>query len=200
MEQRIIGLTGGIATGKTTVSRYLESHYGLPILDADVFSRQAVDPGSEILAAIAQRYGPDILNADGTLHRRQLGDIIFHHAPEKQWLEQQIHPFVRQRFAAEMSKLTAVPIVVQAIPLLFEAGLTAQVTEIWVVTCPETVELTRLMARDSLSAEAARQRIQTQWPLARKIAQADVVLDNGSTLRQLYQQVDRALNQAPQIR
>lgn len=193
MGQRIIGLTGGIATGKTTVSRYLETHHNLPVLDADVFSRQAVEPGSEILAAIAQRYGPPVLNADGTLYRRHLGKIIFNDPQEKQWLEQQIHPFVRQRFTEEMATLAEAPVVVQVIPLLFEVNLTDQVTEIWVVVCPEAIELKRLMTRDSLSTEAARTRLQNQWPLAEKANRADVVLDNNSTLEALYQQVDQAL-------
>ncbi|NER81693.1 MAG: dephospho-CoA kinase [Leptolyngbya sp. SIO1D8] len=193
MGQRIIGLTGGIATGKTTVSRYLETHHRIPILDADVFARQAVEVGSAILSAIAQRYGTPVLNADGTLHRRQLGQIIFNDPQEKQWVEQQIHPVVRQRFAQEMAALTQVPIVVQAIPLLFEAHLTNQVTEIWVVVCPEVLQLERLMSRDSLSEAAAQARIHNQWSLEEKAKRADVVLENRSTLEALYQQVDQAL-------
>ena len=194
MGQRIIGLTGGIATGKTTVSRYLETHHGLPVLDADVFARQAVEPGSAILEAIAQRYGPAVLNADSTLHRHQLGQIIFNAPQEKQWVEQQIHPFVRQQFAQKMTALTAAPIVVQAIPLLFEAGLTEQVTEIWVVVCSAEKQLDRLMQRDALSIEAAQARIRNQWPLAEKAKRADVILDNSATLTALYEQVDHALS------
>ncbi len=193
MDQRVIGLTGGIATGKTTVSRYLAARYGLPVLDADVYARQAVAPGSAILHAIADRYGTSVLQADGTLHRQRLGAIIFNDAHEKTWVEQQIHPFVRQCFAQAMGELSVAPIVVQAIPLLFEADLTAQVTEIWVVTCPPAVELARLMARDGFTHAAAIARIQHQWPLAMKVERADVVLDNSSTLEQLYKQVDQAL-------
>ena len=191
MGQRIIGLTGGIATGKTTVSRYLETHHGLPILDADVFARQAVEPKSAILTAIAQRYGPVVLNPDSTLHRQQLGHIIFNNPQEKQWVEQQIHPFVRQQFAQAMAQLAEAPTVVQAIPLLFEANLTDQVTEIWVITCSEATQLARLMARDSLSEEAAQARIRNQWPLAEKTKRADKVIDNSSSLAVLYQQVDQ---------
>lgn len=193
MGQRVIGLTGGIATGKTTVSEYLELHHRLPVLDADIFARQAVAPDSAILKAIVQRYGSDILSADGTLNRPQLGQIIFANAAEKIWIEQQIHPFVRQRFTTEMANLSKETIVIQVIPLLFEANLTAQVTEIWVVTCPESIELARLMARNGLPEAAARARIANQWPLAEKAKRADVVLDNGATLEQLYRQVDQAL-------
>ncbi|MEM0980770.1 MAG: dephospho-CoA kinase [Cyanobacteria bacterium P01_H01_bin.58] len=193
MGQRVIGLTGGIATGKTTVSQYLESHHGLPVLDADIFARQAVEPGSAILRAVVQRYGPSLLHDDGTLNRSQLGQLIFTDTAEKTWLEQQIHPFVRQRFAAAMADLNTEPTVVQVIPLLFEADLTTQVTEIWVVICPQAVELARLMARNDLPEAAAQARIDHQWPLATKAKRADVVLDNSSTLENLYEQVDQAL-------
>ncbi|MEM1310880.1 MAG: dephospho-CoA kinase, partial [Cyanobacteria bacterium P01_H01_bin.153] len=166
---------------------------GLPVLDADVYARQAVEPGSPILAAIAQRYGQTLLLPDGTLDRRQLGHIIFDNAAEKAWVEQQIHPFVRQCFAAAMAELATAPTVVQTIPLLFEANLTDQVTEIWVVACSPAVQLKRLMNRNSLSQKAAQSRMQNQWPLAQKVAHANVVLTNETTLPQLYPQVDAAL-------
>ena len=197
MGQRIIGLTGGIATGKSTVAHYLESHHQLPVLDADVYARQAVEPGSAILAAIVQRYGPTMLRSDQTLDRQQLGQIIFNDAAEKTWLEQQIHPLVRQRFAVAMAQLATAPIVVQVIPLLFEAELTDQVTEIWVVVCSPTTQRQRLMQRNGLSAADAETRIQNQWPLAQKAAQADVVLDNETPLPYLYAQVDAALQRQP---
>ncbi|NJN22177.1 MAG: dephospho-CoA kinase, partial [Leptolyngbya sp. RL_3_1] len=136
INQRIIGLTGGIATGKSTVSDYLAQHHGLPVLDADIYAREAVASGTDILAAIAQRYGSRVLKPDGTLDRPVLGQIIFTDPTEKTWIEQQIHPFVRQRFAEHMAELADSVVVVQAIPLLFEANLTEQVTEIWVVACP----------------------------------------------------------------
>lgn len=193
MDQRIIGLTGGIATGKSTVAHYLEHHHGIPVLDADVFARRAVAPGSAGLAAIVQRYGAAILNAEGTLDRRRLGAIVFPDDQERAWLEQQIHPAVRRQFIAAMEFLAEAPTVVQVIPLLFEANLTDQVTEIWVVACPEAVELARLMARDGLSAEAARTRIKAQWPLGEKTARADMVLDNSGDQEALFRQVDHAL-------
>jgi dephospho-CoA kinase len=193
MGQRIIGLTGGIATGKSTVSRYLAQHHGVPVLDADVYARQAVEPGSAILQAITQSYGSQILHSNSTLNRGKLAQIIFNNAAAKVWLENQIHPFVRQRFAEDMGEFIAAPTVVQVIPLLFEADLTDQVTEIWVVVCSEVTQLARLMARDQLSQEAAQVRIRNQWPIAEKAKRADVVLHNDSTLEALYQQVDCAL-------
>ena len=193
MGQRIIGLTGGIATGKSTVSHYLGNRYDLPVLDADIYARQAVEPDSAILAEIAQRYGSKILSQDGTLNRRQLGAIIFNDAGEKAWVERQIHPYVRRRFTKEMEQLATTETVVQVIPLLFEADLTEQVTEVWVVVCSEETQLARLMTRDLLSRDAAQARILNQWPLIKKVENADVVLNNDSTLLALSKQVDRAL-------
>jgi dephospho-CoA kinase len=193
MGQRIIGLTGGIATGKSTVSRYLQERHNLPVLDADVYARQAVEPGRSALAEIARRYGATVLLPDGTLNRPGLGDIIFNNPVEKTWLEQQIHPIVRQCFVAAMADLQNEPIVVQAIPLLFEANLIDQVTEIWVVACRPEQQRQRLMARNGLSLEQAEARIQNQMPLADKIAQANQVLDNSTDLPSLFRQVDQAL-------
>ncbi|MGF1457409.1 MAG: dephospho-CoA kinase [Leptolyngbyaceae cyanobacterium] len=195
MGQRIIGLTGGIATGKSTVARYLAEQHQLPVLDADVYARQAVALGSPILAAIAEHFGPDILQADGSLNRAQLGCIVFNNRAEKEWLEQQIHPLVRQRFAEAMATLHETAAVVQVIPLLFEAKLTEQVTEIWVVTCSPATQLQRLIQRNQLSQSEAQQRMRNQWPLEQKAALADVVLDNETTLAHLYAQVDQTLGQ-----
>lgn len=193
MGQRIIGLTGGIATGKSTVAQYLASHHGLVVLDADVYARQAVAPGTPIFENVLARYGEGIVEPDGRLNRDQLGQIVFNDAIEKRWLEQQIHPFVRQQFAQAMANYADESVIVQVIPLLFEADLTAQVTEIWVVTCSYEHQLERLRARNNLSDAAARARIQGQWPLAQKVELADVVLDNDAALPKVYEQVDAAL-------
>jgi dephospho-CoA kinase len=103
---RIIGLTGGIATGKSTVSDYLAQQYHWPILDADLYSRSAVLPGSEGLSAIVDRYGAEILLADQTLNRAKLGEIVFAYASERQWLESIVHPYVRQCFQRDLAPIT----------------------------------------------------------------------------------------------
>jgi dephospho-CoA kinase len=198
MGQRIIGLTGGIATGKSTVADYLARVHQLPVLDADIYARQAVEPGSVVLAAIGDRYGKSLLNPDGSLNRAKLGDIVFSHPAEKIWLEQQIHPVVRQYFAEAMGNLADAPMVVQVIPLLFEANLTDQVSEIWVVTCPLGQQRHRLMERNSLTLEQANARIHSQMPLAEKTARADVVIDNSDDLTELFYRVDQALQHLPQ--
>lgn len=191
--QRIIGLTGGVGMGKSTVSNYLASRYYLPVLDADIYARQAVDVGSPILQRIAQRYGENILQADGSLDRRRLGDIVFQQPDERRWLEQQIHPYVRDRMLQDAQTLTDQPAIVMSIPLLFEANLTHLVTEIWVVMCDRNQQIQRLMERDQLSQEQATARIQSQMPIEEKMAQADVVLDNRTNVDGLLKQIDAAI-------
>ncbi|MEM9538719.1 MAG: dephospho-CoA kinase [Cyanobacteria bacterium P01_E01_bin.42] len=187
-----IGLTGGISTGKTTVSRYLDRVHHLPILDADIYAREAVNRNSPILDRIAQRYGAEILLRDRSLHRKKLGEIVFTHPDEKKWLETQIHPYVRDRFVAELATLRAT-IAVLVIPLLFESEMTNFVNSIWVVSCSPEQQLQRLRDRDGLSLEQSRSRIDSQMPLSQKVAAANIVLDNSSTVENLLHQVDTAL-------
>jgi len=205
--KRLIGLTGGIATGKTTVSNYLWEQYALPVLDADIYAREAVAQGSPILQAIFQRYGDKVRETppwndrassdfvklpDGELNRSVLGDIIFNNPPEKQWLESQIHPFVRDRFTQELSNIIS-DTVVLSIPLLFEANLMALTTEIWVVSCDRQGQINRLQQRNGLTPEQAAARIDSQLPLAQKVALADLVLNNDAGLAELCSQVDAAM-------
>ena len=191
-QRRIIGLTGGIATGKTTVSNYLAQHYNLPVLDADVYAKEAISQNSSILKEIFARYGDRVKLADGNLNRSALGDIIFTNSAEKLWLESKIHPLVRDRFTLELKKIHN-KVVVLAIPLLFEANLTHLVTEIWVVTCDRKTQLSRLQQRNNLTLQQAENRINSQLPLAAKVARADVVIENNSTLEALYQECDRLI-------
>jgi dephospho-CoA kinase len=190
---RLIGLTGGIGTGKSTVSQYLATTYHLPILDADIYAREAVQVGSPILSAIAQRYGSEILLPDGTLNRQKLGEIVFGNIDERRWLEQQIHPYVRDRFVEAIHQLPEQTVVL-VVPLLFEAGMTDLVTEIWVVYCSHQQQLERLMQRDHLTLEQAQARINSQMLIEEKYKLADVVLDNSSTGEALLQQVEVVLN------
>lgn len=192
--RRIIGITGGVGMGKTTVSDYLARIYQMPILDADVYAREAVEPGSVVLSEVVERYGSSILIWDGTLDRRRLGDIIFDSPAERLWLEQQIHPYVHDRMALELQRLTSqFNIAVLVIPLLFEARMTDLVTEIWVVCSHKSQQKERLMQRDHLKLEQIQARIDSQMAIEKKVAQADVVIDNSSTLEDLYHQIDREL-------
>ena len=196
--KRLIGLTGGIATGKTTVSNYLAQNYYLPILDADVYAREAVAADSPILKRIFQRYGEQIILPDFSLNRSALGEVVFNNPAEKQWLESQIHPYVRDRFNRELQHTTNDTVVLD-IPLLFEASLTDTVTEIWVVSCDRSLQIKRLQQRNGLTLSQAETRIDSQLPLADKVAAADVVLENNTSLSSLLDQVDNAIVSTLQV-
>jgi dephospho-CoA kinase len=191
-----IGLTGGIAMGKTAVSNHLK-HLGCTVIDADRLARDAVAPGSPILATIAARY--DVLTPNGQLDRPKLAQIIFSDPAEKAWVEGQIHPYVRSRLQTMRDEALATapekPVVL-VIPLLFEAGMSDLVTEIWVVYCPKAQQLDRLMTRDRLSLDQAMARLKSQWPIKEKCDRAQIVLKNDSTLDALYAQIDVALHRA----
>lgn len=182
--QRRIGLTGGIASGKSTVGRLLAARK-LPVLDADAYAREELTPGSPGAQAVLARYG--------TLDRAVIGRIVFADAAERRWLESLVHPLVRARFAAELEQLTSAPVVVLMIPLLFESGLDPLCSEIWLVDCDEAQQLQRLMARDGFNKADALARLAAQWPLARKRPLAAVVLNNRGGPEQLESQVASAL-------
>ena len=176
--QRRIGLTGGIASGKSSVGHWL-AQQGLPVLDADQFAREALTPGRQATNTVLQRYGSTV-RSEGTeaIDRAALGRIVFHDHAERRWLEQLIHPIVRERFDQSLRLHAETPAVVLMIPLLFEAGLESLCSEIWLVDCDKSQQLERLIARDGLSPEAAQARIAAQWPLSRKRVLADHVIAN----------------------
>lgn len=193
--QRRIGLTGGIASGKSSVGALL-AQQGLAVLDADAYAREALAPGSPGSQAVLARYGERVRAAAGAgdrLDRAALARIVFADPAERAWLEALVHPLVRQRFAAELERLAAEATVVLMIPLLFEAGLEGLCSTVWLVDCDEQQQLQRLMARDRLSAAEARARLAAQWPLARKRPLADRVIDNRGGSEQLGAQVRAAL-------
>ncbi|MCT0216334.1 dephospho-CoA kinase [Synechococcus sp. CS-1330] len=187
---RRIGLTGGIASGKSSVGRLLAAR-GLPLLDADVYAREALAPGSTGAQAVLERYGAGIRAPGGEIDRAALGRIVFDDGAERRWLEQLLHPVVRACFKAKLQELAAEPVVVLVVPLLFEAGLENLCSEVWLVDCDETQQLQRLMARDRLGEADARARIAAQWPLARKRQLADVVLNNRGGPEQLAAEVEQ---------
>jgi len=181
--QRRIGLTGGIASGKSTVGKLLEEHHGYAVLDADLFAREALAPGSDGARAVLERYGTQVQTAgssreSATLDRPALGTIVFRDPAERHWLEQLVHPLVRERFEQELALRANQPAVVLMIPLLFEAGLEGLCSEVWLIDCDEHQQLARLMARNGLSQTEAQERIHAQWPLERKRRLADRTISN----------------------
>ena len=149
------------------------------MFDADQYAREALTPGRQAMKTVLQRYGSSV-QAEGAaaIDRAALGRIVFQDSAERQWLEQLIHPIVRERFDQALSLHAKSPAVVLMIPLLFEAGLESLCSEIWLVDCDESQQLERLIARDGLSPDAAQARIAAQWPLSRKRGLADHVLAN----------------------
>lgn len=201
--QHRIGLTGGIASGKSSVARYLKD-LGIAVLDADRYAHEALKAGSEASEAVLNRYGRqveaaphcDIEQSAGqrNINRRELGRIVFNNQEERRWLEQTIHPMVRARFERELAKHPETSTVLLMIPLLFEADLTELVSEIWVVHCLPAQQLERLKQRDGLNTAEARARIEAQWPLSEKCAQADLVLNNCSASSCWERDVDARLS------
>ncbi len=187
----------------------LAERFGLPVLDADRYAREALAPGSPGAAAVLARYGERVRAhpADSAppggpgpvLDRSSLGRIVFADAAERAWLEGLVHPLVRARFAAELERRQGEPVVVLMIPLLFEAGLEGLCSEVWLVDCDETEQLRRLMGRDGLEAGEAGARIRAQWPLQRKRPLADAVIDNSRGSGELLCQLETLLGPAQQL-
>lgn len=188
---RVIGLTGGIASGKSSVARYFEQR-GALVIDADQLSREAVAPGSPALAQILATFGCGVLLADGQLDRKLLGATVFSDQLKRRQLEQILHPEIK-RLAEERIAAAAVEgqrLVFYMAPLLIEAGATDRVDEVWVVTVSPEAQLARLMARDGISAEEAGRIISSQMPLAEKERHGRVVIDNSGTPEQTLQLLD----------
>lgn len=179
---RVIGLTGGIATGKSTVASFF-TEKGAVVIDADLLSREAVSPGSQALQAIVALFGPEMLLPDGSLDRKRLGRVVFAEIEKRRRLEDIIHPEIR-RLAEERiahAAETGHRVVFYMAPLLIESGASDRVDEIWVVTVSPDVQLKRLLERDGLSREEAERIISSQMPLAEKESHGRLVIDNSGT-------------------
>ncbi|KAA8784344.1 dephospho-CoA kinase [Paenibacillus sp. 4624] len=190
-----IGLTGGIATGKSSVSAYLASK-GALLIDADVIAREVMLPGHPVLAAAVQRFGQAILNEDGTLDRKKLGSIVFQHPEERKALEAITHPAIRKEMrerAAAYELNHPDKLVVSDIPLLYESGLEEGFTEVMVVYVPRAVQLERLMSRDLMTRADAEARIAAQMDIERKKKRADIVIDNSGSWAQTERQLESFL-------
>jgi dephospho-CoA kinase len=191
MKPIIIGLTGNIGTGKTTVLRMLAAR-GAYTVDADEIAHRVIEPGGSAYEAVVAAFGPEILNPDGTINRKRLGQIVFADPDRLARLEQIVHPAVIATVNALIEQTTAPVVVVEAIKLL-EAGMAATMCDqVWVVTSPVEQQIERLMAERGMTREAAIARMAAQSPQSFKIAQADVIIDNSGTLADLERQVEAA--------
>lgn len=189
---RVIGLTGGIASGKSTVAAMLRE-LGAPIVDADLLARQVVEPGSPALAEIAQKFGADMLAADGTLDRKKMGERIFADAGARAALNAITHPRIAQASAAALADFAAAghEVAIYEAALLVENRIHERLGGLIVVSVPDDVQIARLRARDDLDEEGARARVSAQLPLASKVAVADWVVDNGGSVEHTRAEVER---------
>ena len=187
---KVIGLTGGIASGKSTAARLL-GDLGAPVIDADQLAREAVRPGSDTLAAIVAAFGAEVLRDDGALDRVALGKQVFAAPDARRMLESIVHPEVRRLAQLKLQALKAsgAQVVFYMAPLLIEAGADTLCDEIWVVDVDDTTQLQRASARDGMSGEEAQQRVSAQMPPAEKARRGDVVIDNRGTIEALAQRL-----------
>jgi dephospho-CoA kinase len=176
---RLVGLTGGIATGKSTFAAALRA-LGAPVLDADQLARQVVAPGTPALAEIARAFGPGVLGPDGALDRKAMAALVFADPAQRRRLEAITHPAIREAMAAETARLEAAghDLCFYDAPLLYEVGLDRAMALTVVVFAPPEAQVARLVRRDGLSREAALARLAAQLPVAEKAARADAVVDN----------------------
>lgn len=188
-----VGLTGGIASGKSTVSEQL-GQLGAAIIDTDKIAREVVQPGSEALKQITGRFGDELLDATGWLRRDRLAKIVFDNPQEKIWLEQLLHPLIRRR-AGELAQNavdSGSTVVVFDVPLLFESGWEKSVDVVWTVFVSPAIQRIRLKKRDGLSERKISARLNSQWPIEEKAGRSDVVINNEGSPAETRRQVEAA--------
>ncbi|KAF9478878.1 dephospho-CoA kinase [Pholiota conissans] len=190
----VVGLTGGIATGKSTVSALLKAS-NVPIVDADVIARQVVEPGTPALTQIRKEFGDEVLFPDGSLDRKKLGSIIFTDETKRKKLNKIVHPAVRKEMLWQVVKywLKGKKYCIMDVPLLIEGGLWQWVGQVVVVYCSDGLQLQRLMQRDGSSKEDASSRLNSQLPISEKVAYADTVIDNSGSKQELQAHVDNLI-------
>lgn len=192
----ILGLTGSIATGKSTVSLMFDD-YEIPVIDADKVARQVVVPGEQAYNEIVKEFGEDILREDKMLDRKKLGSIVFADKEKRKKLNNIIHPQIRKKMLHDRDQLVeqGEKCVVLDIPLLFESELTHFVDKVIVVYADPKIQLERLMERDESTEEEAKQRINSQMSIKEKAARADAVINNNGTKFETYEQLEKILKE-----
>ena len=185
----IIGLTGGIASGKSEVSRLFEE-LGVPVIDTDLISRQLVEPGEPALQEIVGHFGPAVLNSDGTLNRKKLGQLIFSSEADRLRLEDILHPRIRDEVTCQLRSIDA-PYVIVVIPLLLESRYPINVNRVLVVDAPQELQRQRLIQRNAISEGEADKMLQAQTTNRQRLAVADNVISNLGSLIDLQAEVER---------
>jgi dephospho-CoA kinase len=183
-----VGLTGGIASGKTTISN-LFAEQGVPIVDTDVISRELLEPGEHAFNQVCNHFGRRILGPDDQIDRAELRRIVFTDATEKSWLETMLHPLIFQRSHNAMLEHSRSDYVVVVVPLLFETNFQSLVDRILVVNCPAELQIERLVKRDQIDEELARNMLSQQMSNAERLARAHDVIENRGNEKELASQV-----------
>ena len=193
-----IGLTGGVGCGKSTVSSYM-ARLGLPVIDGDKLSREAVTPGSDAMERIRQVFGPEVFLPDGSLDRVKMARLVFSDEDKRQALNAIIHPYVWKRTEEGLiaAQNAGHPIAVLDMPLLLEIGWQLRSEAVWVVKAPVEQQILRVCARDGATREEALARIRKQMPTLNKLNYADVVIDNSGSVEDARRQVREALSRVP---
>ena len=192
---KIIGITGGIASGKSTVTNFLR-HKGFEVVDADALVHQLQKPGGRLYQVLVKHFGEKILLENGELNRHLLASLIFSNPEEQEWSKRTQGEIIREELAALRNQLTQTEaLFFMDIPLLFEQNYASWFDETWLVYVNRDCQLERLMKRDQISKEAAESRLNSQWPLERKISLASHSLDNNGNQGQLIAQVVQLLEE-----
>ncbi|MBU1392824.1 MAG: dephospho-CoA kinase [Gammaproteobacteria bacterium] len=192
MSKFVVGLTGGIGSGKTTVANLFAAE-GITLVDADIVAREVVAPGSTGLEAIVTHFGAEILTPEGELDRAKLRQRIFSHPEEREWLNQLLHPMIRQEMLAQVEKATSA-YVIMVVPLLFENGLDRLVNRTLVVDISPELQISRTVKRDNVDASQINNIINSQLSRSEKLARADDIIDNQGEISSLKREV-QALHQ-----
>lgn len=193
-----IGLTGGVGSGKSTVSSYMHE-LGIPVIDGDKLAREAVIPGSRAMAEMRKAFGPHIFLPDGSLNRLKMGEIVFNDEEKRQKLNSIIHPFIWHCTREELIRAQeeGFPVVVLDMPLLLEISWQLRVEEVWLVEVPLEVQIARVISRDGFTREQVMERIGKQMPTTNKMNYADVIIDNSRSVEDTRRQVREALKHVP---
>lgn len=190
---KVIGLTGGIASGKSTVSELLSAH-GFKIVDADIASRQAVEKGTKGLELVKEAFGEQAIDENGEMNRAYVGEVVFNQPEKRLELNEIVHPIVREIMEKEKAQyLSEGYHVIMDIPLLFENNLQDTVDEVWLVYTSESIQIDRLMERNNISMEEAKARVYSQISIDKKRRMADHEIDNRDTKLELKQNLENLL-------
>ena len=198
----LLGVTGGIATGKTVVAEMIEE-LGAHTIDFDVLSRTVVEPGKRAWKEIVACFGEHILCEDGTLDRKKLADVVFNSKEQRAQLETFVHPRIAEEFAALVTEYTSrepEPVIQAVVPLLFETEMQRVFDRVLVVYAPEEVQIERLIERNSIDRQRAATMLDSQWPIEKKKDLGDFVVDNSGSLDQTRAQVEDVWKQLQRIR